>query len=85
MDRQQAVQVMKEILEQCYAIEGRSLTLLPPRNNDALSDTFQIHIRTDDSVLTSCIRDIATKHGLSTFQDKTDFVVYKPHPELQKK
>jgi len=85
MDRAQAVNIIKEILETCRVIEGRSITLLPPKDNDKLSNTFQIHIRTTDEPLKECIKEIAAKHGLATQQEENYFVVYKPYPETKKK
>ena len=83
MDRKQAVTVIKEIVERCPEIEGRSITLLPPKNNDALSNTFQMHLRDDDPILESYITNIAKEHGLDICQDENYLVVYKPHPELK--
>jgi len=58
--------------------------LVPPNDNDALSDTFQTHIRTNDERLTSCIKDIAEKHNLAAYQEENYFVVCKHYPELEK-
>jgi len=80
MNREQAVSVIKEIFDRCWEIEGKSLSLVPPNDNDALSDTFQ----TDDERLTSCIKDVAEKHNLAAYQEENYFVVCKHYSELEK-
>ena len=81
MDRRNAIDVIKEILDRCPAIEGRSITLLPPKGNAKLSDTFQIHIRTCDPSLKACIETIAKEHSLVTKEDGNYFIIYKPYQE----
>ena len=85
MDREEALRVIKDIFERCREIEGKSLTLLPPKDSGELSHTFQIHIRTAEPILTSCVEKIAKEHGLAGFQEENYFVVYKPHPKNKNK
>jgi hypothetical protein len=81
MNRQQAVATIKEIFDCCSAIEGKSLKLLPPREDNSLSDTFQIHIQTgDDTAIQRCVEDITKKHKLATKLGDGWLVVYKPYP-----
>ena len=86
MNRKQAVEIVKEILGDCCFLEAISIQLLPPRDNVTLSNTVQIHIRTEDSArasLKSCIQRVAEKHNLGTHQDGSYFIVFKPHPEVE--
>ena len=81
MKRRQAVNVIKEISERCQLLEGRSIKLLQPKDNDAQSNTFQIHIQVSDDpdpFLVSCIETIAEKHNLATKQIDEYLIVYKP-------
>ena len=84
MNRTQAVSIIKEISEQCQYLEGKSIKLLKPKDNDALFNTFQVHIQvSDDSdpILVSCIESIAEKHSLATKQVEGYLIVYKPYPK----
>jgi hypothetical protein len=85
MNREQAVNVIKEISEQCPYLEGKSIKLLPPKDNDALSNTFQIHIQASDNphypILVAFVETIAEKHNLATKQVGGYLVVYKPYPD----
>ena len=83
MNREQAVTVIKEIFEHCRLIEGKSLKLLPPKGNDALSDTYQIHIHADsDQILTSCVETVAQEHKLAVKKTDGFLIVYKPYPNM---
>ena len=87
MDRAQAVSMIKEISGQCQLLEGKSIKLLPPKDNDALSNTFQVHIQTlddPDAYLVSCVESIAEKHKLATKQVGGYLIVYKPYPNTKK-
>jgi len=80
MNREQAVTVIKEIFEQCHQIEGKSLKLLPPKGNDALSNTFQIHIETNDNnFLILFVENIAKEHNLDVMCKDGYCIVYKPY------
>ncbi|MGZ4850378.1 MAG: hypothetical protein ACXV2C_03250 [Candidatus Bathyarchaeia archaeon] len=83
MNREQAVTVIKQIFQYCRYMEGKSLELMPPKGDDALSDTFQIHIQTrDDDLLVSCIKNIAKEHNVAVKIAKGSCIVYKPHPNM---
>jgi len=84
MNREQAVTIIKQIFDQCNRTEGKSIKLMAPRNNNSLSNTFQVHIQTgDDVVLMDCIRAIAHENGLEIKVKDGSVVVYKPYPDLQ--
>jgi hypothetical protein len=82
MNRRQAVNIVKEISEQCQLLEGKSIKLLPPKDNDALSNTFQVHIQVSDDpdpILVSCIESIAEKYNIATKQVEGYLILYKPY------
>jgi len=84
MDRKQAVEVIKEISEQCQLLEGKSIKFLPPKDSDALSNTFQVHIQVSDDpdpFLVSCVENVAEKRNLATKQVDGYLIVYKPYPK----
>ncbi len=81
MDRQQAVDVIKEIFQRCDAVEGKSLKLLPPKEDNSLSNTFQIHVEMrDDICIKRCVQDISKKHKLATKLIDDWLIIYKPYP-----
>jgi hypothetical protein len=84
MNREQAVDIIKELFDICNSVEGRSIKLMPPKNNDALSNTFQIHIQlsrsTSDSLVETCVEAIAQRNRLA-FETKNGWlIIYKPYP-----
>ena len=81
MNRAQAVLVIKQIFEQCRLTEGKSIKLMPPKECNALSNTFQIHMQTrDDPFIISCLNRIAEEHNLEVKVKKDSAIIYKPYP-----
>ena len=83
MDRVQAVQVLKRVFEECQWVEGKSVKLIPPKNIDSLSNTFQIHIQTnDEGIIPSCIMTITKENGLTVKERDGFIIIYKSYPNL---
>jgi hypothetical protein len=83
MNRNQAVTVIKEIFDKCHLIEGKAIKLMPPKENNALSDTYRIHIQTgDNESLISCVQGAVKRHNLAIKQTKGSLIVYKPYPNM---
>ena len=83
MDREQAVYVLKQIFDECTWVEGKSVKLIPPKNVDSLSNTFQIHIQTnDEAILPNCIMTITKENGLMVKERDGFIIIYKPYPNL---
>lgn len=81
MNRKQAVTVIKDIFDTCYSMEGKSLKLLPPKADNTLSKTCQIHIQAnDDPFLKSCVERIASEYNLAVKQEDGFLIIYKPYP-----
>ena len=76
MDREKAVDVIKQILENCRV--NTSITLqLQPKNN--YSKGSQIHIRVgDNELIKSCIERIANKNNLAVKIIGNLLIIYKP-------
>jgi hypothetical protein len=82
MNRQQAVNVIKQIFDRCRHIEGKSLKLMTPEENSSLSHTFQIHIETlhkTDEVLQSGIMDVVEKNQLAVKVKNGWLIIYKSY------
>jgi hypothetical protein len=85
MNRKQAVSVIKELFERCQFIEGKSLKLLPPKGNDALSNTYQVYVQVNsDNLLASCMEDIAKERNLAVMCKDGYCIIYKPYPDMIK-
>jgi len=84
MDRAQAVQILKRIFEECDWVEGKSIKLMPPKENNALSNTFQIYIRANsDEIVPTCLETIAKENNLMVEQKDDFIIVYKPYPNVR--
>jgi hypothetical protein len=84
MNREQAVNIIKEIFDQCETVEGKSIKLMPPKDNNALSNTFQIHIQLNhsasDELVETCVKYIAEKHKLAVEAKNGWLIMFKPYP-----
>jgi hypothetical protein len=83
MNREQAINIIKQIFDKCKDVEGKSIKLMPPQENSALSNTFQIHIQTSNmtnDIIQTCVEDIAEKNNLSVKVKNGWLIMYKPYP-----
>jgi hypothetical protein len=92
--REEAISVLKELLDNCTCLDGHYLELAPPNTSNSTKGGYQIIIKTALNQETKkCVQDILIKHQL-TYQsgsmwktkrsiNKTDpdtFIIYKPIP-----
>jgi hypothetical protein len=79
MLRNEATEILKEVLMSCRVLEGKSLKLMPPDADSVLSKGCQIHIeKVSDFITQSCLNRIARKHKLAVHDDGAYIVIYKP-------
>lgn len=84
MNREQAVNIVKEIFLACYGIEGKSWKLLQSQEDSYLSHTFQIHIKLPEYTNTKgYAADIAKKYNLDVKEIDGWLIVYKPYPSVK--
>jgi hypothetical protein len=78
LDREEAIKLFKEIIAECK-INIASVSLVHSRKDNALSDGFQLHIK---SILNGYDREliqrIMDKHQLAWKQIDNTVVIYKP-------
>jgi hypothetical protein len=83
MDREQAVGIIKQICLNCQLVEGKSIKLLPSKEPNALSHTYQICIQqtasTSYELLQLCVDNIAAKNNLSIMVKDGWLIIYKPY------
>ena len=92
LKREEAISVLKELLDGCRGLDGHYLELEPPSSSSSTVEGYQIIIKLALDVETQkCILDILKKHQL-TYQtgsiwktkrsiNKTDpdtFIIYEP-------
>jgi hypothetical protein len=78
LDREEAINLYKEIIAQCR-INIASVSLVPPRRDDIFSNGYQLQIK---SILNSCdielIHKIVDNHQLACEILDDNIVIYKP-------
>jgi hypothetical protein len=78
MERPEAAEILKEILQNCSSLEGRSVKLMPPDADSVLSKGFQIHLqKSNEGIKKNCIYKIAKKHGLQVYDEEDFLVIYR--------
>ena len=91
MKREEAVSVLKELLDNCNGLDGHSLELAPPNAPTPMMDGYQTIIRKVlDEKTKNCIQGILIKHQLtyqtgsmwktkrSIDREPDTFIIYKP-------
>jgi hypothetical protein len=93
--REEAISVLKELLDNCTGLDGHYFELAPPNVPTSTKEGYQIIIKIAlEQETKKCIQDILIKHSLA-YQigsmwktkrsiNKTDpdtFIIYKPIPE----
>ena len=81
MNRNEAVDLLKEILDKCINITQYGIAIMPPNSDDVLSKYFQIHVFGNINKLdTSCLKSIMEKSclQLKLLQEKNLLVIYRP-------
>jgi hypothetical protein len=79
VNRDEAVKVLREVLDACPSINGFYIALMPSNLNDRLSHGYQIHIKT---YLTPKDRkyaeEILAKQGLALKETEGKTIIYRP-------
>ena len=79
MERELAVNIVKEIFDTCPHIIGRSVKIMPPDSDNVLADGCQIHVNGNhDEFIYNCLKMIAEKNDLSIRRENSLIVIYKP-------
>ncbi len=87
MNRVEAVNLIKEIDQECKDIRGTSLLLLEPDPNDQQSLGYKVNIKMKATPMRiRCLRTIAEQYGLrvDVAQDNWSVTIYRPR-EAEKK
>ncbi len=88
MNRQQAVNLIKEINDECESIRGTSIMLKLPEESDVLSKGYQVHlIMKADLAKMRCLEVVAGQYGyvVKCDPDRWLVIIYKPaygQPEI---
>jgi hypothetical protein len=76
VERKQASNVIKEIFALCHYIDGKSIRLLPPDENNPISKGFMVQIETVSHELEQCIKPIAHHNNLSLHREGSLLVIH---------
>jgi hypothetical protein len=93
--REEAISVLKELLDTCASLDGYYFELSPPIAPKSTNEGYQIIIKgAFDQETQKCIQEMLTKHQLTSqigsmwktkhSINKTDpdtFIIYKPTPK----
>ena len=82
MKREEAIAVLKEIVEASKKVDYTHISLKPPRDKTNLkSEGFELHIKDHfDQSDYECLTAIIQKHTLSMKKYDGSIVIYKPRP-----
>jgi hypothetical protein len=79
LNREEAIQIYKELMIECKGLNSVSIYLSPPRENDVISEGYQIYlpitIRNADK---ESVQRIANDHNLSIREINDKIIIYKP-------
>jgi hypothetical protein len=79
LDRTEAVNVLKQILESCRAVDGQNLLLLPPSAANLQTNGYQIHLKMKlVGIERKCIQKILEEHQLIIKEIEDTTIIYKP-------
>jgi hypothetical protein len=98
LKREEAISVLKELLDSCTGLDGHSLELMPTNGTTQKMGWYQIIIRTAlDEKTRNCIQDILMKHQLTCQigsmwktkhsikrADPDTLIIYRPHNEQKR-
>jgi hypothetical protein len=81
VNRQEAIDLIREINEECKSIRGTSIMLKTPSETDIHSKGYQVHlIMPPDPTKLQCLQIVATQYGykVETIPERTIVIIYKP-------
>lgn len=81
MKREEATQLLKEVVLLCDGLNEQGIMLMPPNSNNVLSHGYQLHIKTvSSSEVVECLRPVVEKHklALSNEPEKQLLIIYRP-------
>jgi hypothetical protein len=78
MERNEAVEIIEELVENCTDIEGQYLALMPPDPSNNLSAGYQVHVKMSLSgSKRKCFEDLLNQHNLVWHETEGETVIYK--------
>ena len=79
MDRRQAIEVLKDVFDNCIGLEANTITLMPSQARGILAKGFQIHITAEISQdARYCLLELAKKYGLKVHEGQGRLMIYTP-------
>jgi hypothetical protein len=81
VNRQEAINLIREINQECKSIRGTSLMLKTPQETDINSKGYQVHlIMKEDQTKMQCLKIVAAQYGytVKTLPERGLVIVFKP-------
>lgn len=78
MDKEKAVEVIKQMYQRCSRLEGKTTKLTLPNADNTLSTGYQIHVDGDDDLLYSCLISVAKQNNLAVKKGSSKVIIYNP-------
>jgi len=81
VNRQEAIDLIREINEECKSIRGTSIMLKTPEETDINSKGYQVHlIMSADQAKMRCLEVVAAQYGyeVKTLPERGLVIVFKP-------
>ncbi len=78
MERQEAIEILKAILDKCPRLDGNPICLIPSAT-DVLAEGYQIHIASpicDEA--REYLRELLAKYGVEYREANERLMIYKP-------
>jgi hypothetical protein len=83
LDKERAVEVIKQILQRCNHASGKSIKLNLPDPSNPLSKGYQIHIASDrEDFLFYCLNRVVDENNLAVKRVGAQIIVYNPKNSL---
>lgn len=81
LKREEAVSVLKEIIDKCQMCDGTWVALMPPNSRNMLSQGYQVHMKFPlDETALACISRILEKNKLAMINKNNNelLIIYRP-------
>ncbi len=81
MRREEAVSVLREIIDKCQMCDGNWVALMPPNSHNLLSVGYQVHLKIPlDQQAINCIEKVLKEYDLRMMNKREQelLIIYRP-------
>ncbi len=78
VQRDEAVEILEEIIESCTDIDGQYLAIKHPDPSSKLSVGYQVYVKANLSgAQRKCFEDLLNQHGLAWHETEGETIIYR--------